>query len=44
MSKNNPMKNPEYAKKAGDKHKRAVIIDGVKYDGAVDAAKIFGVS
>lgn len=44
MSKNNPMKNPEYAKKAGDKHKRAVIIDGIKYDGAIDAAKVFGVS
>ena len=44
MSINNPMKNPEYAKKAGDKHKRAVIINGVYYNGAIDAAKALGVS
>ena len=44
MSKDNPMKNPEYAKKAGDKHKRAVIINGIYYDGAIDAAKALNVS
>lgn len=44
MSKNNPMKNPEYAKKSGDKHKRAVIINNIYYDGAIDAAKALGVS
>ena len=44
MSKDNPMKNPIYAQKSGDKHKRAVIINGVRYDGAVDAAKALNVS
>lgn len=44
MSRDNPMKNPEYAKKAGDKHKRAVVINGIYYDGAIDAAKALNVS
>lgn len=44
MSKYNSMRNPEYAKKSGDKHKRAVVIDGVRYNGAIDAAKVHGVS
>lgn len=39
MSIYNPMKNPEVAKKVGQTKKRAVIINGVKYDGLVDAAK-----
>jgi len=44
MSKNNPMKNPEFAKKAGDKHKRPIIINKTRYDGLVDAARAYGVA
>lgn len=43
MRQNNPMHNKEYALKNGEKHKRAVIIDGVYYDGVIDAAIAFGV-
>ena len=38
MSKHNPMHDPEVAKKVGNKHKKAVIIDGVEYDSAITAA------
>lgn len=44
MSKYNPMKDPEVAQRVGAKHKRAVVINGVYYDGAIDAAKEYGVS
>lgn len=43
MRKHNPMYNPEIAKKTGARHKRAVVIDGVQYDGCVDAAEALGV-
>ena len=39
MKKNNPMHNKEIALKNGEKHKRAVIINGVYYPGVIDAAK-----
>ena len=43
MSKENPMKNKEIAKKNGKSKKRAVIINGVEYEGTVDAARDLGV-
>ena len=43
MHNNNPMFNKEIALKMGKHHKRAVVIDGVTYDGVIDAAKAFGV-
>ena len=43
MRNNNPMHNPEYAEKNGKKHKRAVIIDNIEYEGVIDAAKFYGV-
>lgn len=43
MRQNNPMHNKEIALKNGLKHKRAVIINGVYYDGVIDAAKACGV-
>lgn len=39
MSKHNPMHDPENAKRMGQKHKRPIIINGIYYDGIVDAAK-----
>lgn len=39
MRQHNPMHNKEYALKSGEKHKRAVVIDGVYYKGVIDAAK-----
>lgn len=43
MSKNNPMKNLNSAKKTGEAHKRAVVINGIKYPGCIDAAKTLNV-
>lgn len=43
MRDNNPMKNKEIALKSGEKHKRAVIINGEYFDGVIDASKKFGV-
>ena len=44
MKDNNPMKNKEYAMKSGAKHKRAVVINNIQYDGVIDASKILNVS
>lgn len=44
MCLNNPMYNKEIAKKSGEKHKRKVSINGVVYDGLVDAAKELNVA
>lgn len=44
MRDNNPMKNAEIAKKSGEKHKRAVVIDNVQYDSLLAAAQAYGVS
>lgn len=38
MRLNNPMKNPDVAKKNGQLHKRAVVINGKYFEGGVDAA------
>ena len=43
MRLNNPMHNKEYALKNGAKHKRAVVINGIFYEGVIDAAKACGV-
>lgn len=43
MKKNNPMKNKEIALKNGKKHMRAVIIDGIEYEGVIVAAKALNV-
>ena len=39
MIDNNPMKNPEIVKKVGKKNKRAVVLDGIQYEGIIDAAQ-----
>lgn len=39
MRENNPMRNKEIALKNGEKHKRAVVINGIYYPGVIDAAK-----
>lgn len=44
MQNNNPMKNKEIALKAGEKRKTAVIINGIYYNGLVDAAKVYGIT
>ena len=44
MCINNPMYNKEIAKKSGEKHKRKVSINGIVYDGLVDAAKELNVA
>lgn len=44
MSINNPMKKPEVAKKVANANKRPVIINGVRYDGTVDAARDLGLT
>lgn len=44
MSENNPMYNPEIAKQVGLKHRKAVVIAGIEYDGIITAAKELGVS
>lgn len=44
MRENNPMHNKEIALKNGAKHKQAIIIDNIIYDGLVDAAKVYNVS
>lgn len=43
MSINNPMKNKEIAKHVGEKTRKAVIIDGTRYEGVKIAAKALGV-
>lgn len=43
MKENNPMKNPDIAKKMGATRKRIVIIDGVEYPSVIEAAEAFGV-
>lgn len=44
MRQNNPMKDKEIALKNGAAHKRAVIINNIRYDGVIDAANEFRVS
>lgn len=44
MSKNNPMKNAKIAKVVGEKHRKAVIINGVNYASVKVAAENLGVS
>ncbi len=44
MIENNPMYNKEIAMKNGQKHKRAVEINNILYDGLVDAAIVYKVS
>lgn len=44
MSDENPMKNPEIAKRVGMKHRKAVIIDGQEYSCAQEAANVYNVS
>lgn len=44
MSENNPMKNPEIAEKVSKKLRKAVIIDGIEYDGLITASKVFKVT
>ena len=44
MSENNPMKNPEIAKKVALKTSRAVIINGIRYYGVLEAARQLKVS
>lgn len=44
MKDNNPMKNEDIAKKNGEKHKRPVIINNIKYNGLIDAAKALNVT
>lgn len=41
MRNNNPMKNPEIAKKNGKTHKRAIMIGDKNFEGITDAAKYF---
>lgn len=43
MRNNNPMKNPDVAKKSGLKSRRAVYINGVFYNGVIEAATVIGV-
>lgn len=43
MSENNPMKNPEIAKKVRQKTMRPVIINGIKYEGVKTASIKLGV-
>ena len=38
------MKNEDIAKKNGEKHKRPVIINNIKYNGLIDAAKALDVT
>ena len=42
MSKQNPMKNPEVAMKVGEKHRKAVIVDGKYFDSVTSAAEYIG--
>lgn len=44
MREKNPMYNKEVAQKSGKAHKRAVIIEGKEFEGAIDAATYYGVS
>lgn len=41
MRNNNPMKNPEIAKKNGKAHKRAIMIGDKTFEGILDAAEYF---
>lgn len=42
MSRQNPMKNPKIAMKVGKKHRKAVIIDGKRFDSVTIAAQYIG--
>ena len=42
MSANNPMKNPDIAKTVGEKHRKAVIIDGKIFDSVTEGALYIG--
>ena len=44
MRQNNPMKNPEIAKKVSIKNSRPVIIKGIRYSGVLAAAKELNVA
>ena len=44
MRENNPMKQKEVSKRVAEKKKRAVVINGQTYKGAVDAAKKLNVA
>lgn len=44
MSDNNPMKNIDIAKKVGEKHRRAVIINEKRYDSVKDVMEKYNVS
>lgn len=44
MRLNNPMKNKDIAKLVGDKHKRPVVLNGVYYEGTIDASNSLSVS
>lgn len=44
MSINNPMKNKEISKIVGEKHKRKIVINGIVFDGTVDASRKLGVA
>lgn len=44
MSDQNPMKDTEIAKKVGQKHRKKVLIDGIEYNGLVEAAEVFRVT
>lgn len=39
VRENNPIRNKKIALKNGEKHKRAVIINGIYYSGVIDAAR-----
>ena len=42
MSRLNPMKNPEVAKRVADQHKKAVIIDGKYFNSVTEGAMYIG--
>ena len=44
MSRNNPMKNPEIAKKTNGKKQKAVIIDGIEYESVKAVCEKFHVA
>ena len=44
MSKNNPMKNPETAKKVSEANKKPLWIGETLYNGLIDAAKVYNVT
>lgn len=44
MSINNPMKNKEIAKSVGEKRRKKVKIDGIIFNGVIEASKYYNVS